>query len=140
MVVPSLGSIFPARTSAMVSAIIRFTSPADAGIETLHTSPSYLLRLRAPPLRPSSAARMGSECSAQKALPLRAGAAHGSPVFAFAVHRPFPVFGCFNAMVIILPRLSRSGFANACRANPVDECLLDVSSPCALRHGIGARA
>src|SRR5271167_2731536 len=111
MVVPSLGSIFPARTSAMVSAIIRFTSPADAGIETLHTSPSYLLRLRAPPLRPSSAARIGSECSAQKALPLRAGAAHGSPVFAFAVHRPFPVFGCFNAMVIILPRLSRSGFA-----------------------------
>src|ERR1017187_5983911 len=92
-VLPSLGSIFPARVSAIVSASIRFTSPADSGTETLSTSPSYTLRLRAPPLRPSAAARSGSACSEQKALPLRTGAAHGRPAFVFAWHLPFAV-GC----------------------------------------------
>src|ERR1035441_336135 len=79
----------PSRVSPIVSASIRFTSPADSGTEKLCTSPSYTLRLRAPPLRPSAAARSGSACSEQKALPLRTGAAHGRPAFVFARHVRF---------------------------------------------------
>ena len=80
------------------SASIRFTSAADSGTETSRTSPSYTLRLRAPPLRPSSAARLGSEWSAQKALLFRAGAAHGPPALVFALHSPFAVVCRFSGM------------------------------------------
>ena len=47
------------------------------------------MRLRALPLRPSSAARLGSEWRAQNPLPRIAGAAHERPAFVFARHLPF---------------------------------------------------
>jgi hypothetical protein len=45
-VLASLGSIRPTRISAIASASIRFTSPADSGAATLPTSPTYALRLQ----------------------------------------------------------------------------------------------
>src|SRR5208337_5585988 len=51
----------------------------------------YSFRLPAPPLRPSSAARSGSEWRAHKAPPRTAGAAHWRPALVVASHPPFAV-------------------------------------------------
>ncbi len=56
-----VGKSLPARISTITSARRFFTSQALRGAEPCHSLASYVLRFLVPPLRPSCAARSGSE-------------------------------------------------------------------------------